>query len=79
MNKNQIAILVLIVAVAGLASYFAGSALLGDKVSKPVNVEIIDPLSADIVAPDPTVFTRDAINPTVPIAIGPTGQNPLGN
>lgn len=79
MNKNQIAILVLIVSVAALASYFTGSALLGDKVSTPVDVEYIDTLSADIVAPDPSVYTLDAINPTIPIAIGGTGQNPLGN
>ena len=79
MNKNQIAILVLIVAIAGLASYFTASALLGDKVSKPVDVEYVEVLSADVVPPDPTVFTQDAINPTVPIAIGTTGQNPLGN
>lgn len=79
MSKNQIAILVLILSVAGLVSYFAGSALLGDKVSKPVEVETIEPLSAEIVPPDTTVFTLDAINPTVPIAIGTTGQNPLGN
>lgn len=79
MNKNQIAILVLIVAIAGLASYFAGSAVLGDKVTKSVDVETIEPLTSEIVQPDVTVFTEDAINPTVPIAIGSTGQNPLGN
>lgn len=79
MNKNQISILVLIVAIVGLASYFTGSALLGDKVSKPVTVPTVEPLSTEIVKPDPTVFTTDAINPTVPIAIGGTGQNPLGN
>jgi hypothetical protein len=79
MNKNQIAILVLIVAVAGLVSYFASSAILGDAISKPVNVETIEPLSSEIVPPDPTVYTKDAINPTVPIAIGTPGQNPLGN
>lgn len=79
MNKNQIAILILIVAVAGLVSYFAGSAILGDKVSKPVDVETIEPLSSEIVKPDSTVFALDAINPTMPIAIGATGQNPLGN
>lgn len=79
MNKNQIAILVLIVSIAALASYFGASALLGDKVSKPVDVEYIDTLSSDIIEPDPTVYTLDAINPTIPIAIGDTGQNPLGN
>jgi hypothetical protein len=79
MNKNQISILVLIVAITGLASYFAGSAVLGDKVSKPVSVPTVEPISTEIVKPDQTVFTPDAINPTVPIAIGGTGQNPLGN
>lgn len=79
MNKNQIAILVLILGVAALASYFAGSALLGDKVSKPVDVEYIDSLSAEIVPPSPSVYTLESINPTIPIAIGGTGQNPLGN
>lgn len=79
MNKNNIAILIFIVVVAGGISYAVGSAVLGKRTNKPVQVETATAISADIVDPEPSVFTSDAINPTVQITIGDNNQNPLGN
>lgn len=79
MNKNNIAILIVIVLVAAGFSYGIGTALLGDRVSKPQDVEVVDAISSEIAEPDKTVFSNDAINPTVQITISDNNQNPLGN
>ena len=79
MNKNNFAILIFIVVVAAGISYAVGSAVLGKRANKPIDVETAQAISSDIVAPEPSVFTSDAINPTVQITIGDNTQNPIGN
>jgi hypothetical protein len=80
MNKNNFAILILVVVVIAGASYAIGNALLGSKSFKPVTVETATPIAPEVTQPEPTVFSSDAINPTVPISIGDTSnQNPLGD
>jgi hypothetical protein len=79
MNKNNFAILILIVAVAAGISYAVGNAVLGSKALKPVTVKTTTPIKAEISEPDVAVFPSDAINPTVQITIGDNTQNPLEN
>lgn len=80
MKKSDIALLVLIVSVSIAVSFFAGQAILGKSIAKPVQVETAEPISADIVEPSDKIFNSDAINPTVPIKIGDTtNQQPFGN
>lgn len=79
MNKNNFAILVLIVAIAAGISYAAGNALLGSKSFKPVTVKTTTAIKSDIIKPDTSAFPGDAINPTVQITIGDNTQNPLEN
>lgn len=79
MNKNNIAILILIIAVAAGVSYAAGNALLGSKALKPVTVKTATPISSEVSKPESLVFPGDAINPTVQITIGDNTNNPLGN
>lgn len=70
MKKTDIAMIVLIAAVSVLVSYFGAKALIGDAADKPVQVKTIEAISADVEDPDPTVFNKDAINPTVEVIIG---------
>lgn len=79
MNKNNYAILILIVAIAAGISYAAGNALLGSKALKPVTVKTTTPIKSEISEPETAVFPGDAINPAVQITIGDNTQNPLGN
>lgn len=78
MNKNNIAILVFIVFIAAGISYWVGNAVMGSRSLKPVEVKTAQPIESTIQKPESTVFYRDAINPTVPIAIGDSGQSPIG-
>jgi hypothetical protein len=80
MKKSDIALLILIVSVSVVISFLLGQAFLGKSIAKPVDVETVQPISADIVEPDSKIFNRNAINPTVPIKIGDTtNQQPFGN
>jgi len=80
MKRTDIALLILVVSVSIVISYFAGQALLGGQIAKPVEVETAQPISADIDEPSEKIFNDQAINPTVPIKIGDTtNQQPFGN
>lgn len=80
MKKNEIALLVLVVAMVGFIAFLVGNSIFGGKVSKPVEVETAKAISPDLVDPSSEVFNEDAINPTVPIKIGGgDGSAPFSN
>ncbi len=79
MNRNNTAVLILVIALVALLSYFLGSAVLGGQTSKAVSVEKAKLIGPDVVTPESNIFNSDAINPTVKITIGENNQNPIGN
>lgn len=80
MKKNEIALLILIVAISIGIAYAIGQAIFGNATTKPVEVETATAISADIDQPSENVFNENAINPTVPVKIGdPSNQQPFGN
>lgn len=70
MKKSDIAMIVLIASVSILVAYFVAKGIFGGSVNQAVNVQTADPISANLVQPDPTVFNSNAINPTVEVTIG---------
>ena len=56
MNKNNLAILVLIVAIAAGIGYAVGNALLGSQNLKPVTVKTATPISSEVDKPEASVF-----------------------
>lgn len=70
MKKNEIALLILIVGVVGLITYFALNSALAGLKPKPVSVDTADPISETLVAPNKDVFKEGAFNPTVKVNIG---------
>lgn len=79
MKKNDIAIIILIVSISLVVSYFIVKALIGTPNSKQVTAEVVEPIKPDLVEPSGKIFNRDAINPTVVIQIGnPSNQQPFG-
>jgi hypothetical protein len=80
MRKNDIALLVLIVSITLVASFFVVKALFGEPQKQATKVEKVDEISSSIVQPSKNIFNKDAINPTVVIQIGsPENQQPFGN
>jgi hypothetical protein len=79
MKKNDIALLVLIISLSLVISYFVGKAIIGEPKKQQAKVEQVEPITADLNQPSPLVFNKEAINPTVPIQIGnPSNQQPFG-
>ncbi len=73
MKSTDIAMIILIAAISVGAAYGLVSALPFLKSSsESVQVKTIDEYSSTMSDPDPDVFNKDAINPTVDITIGDT-------
>jgi len=73
MKQNDIAAIVLIVAIAGVISYFVANTLIGDPSNNPVQVEQVTPVGATFPAPDNRIFNDKSIDATVEIQGG--GEN----
>ncbi len=71
MKKTDFAMIILIASISIGAAYGAVSAIPGLKLSdQKVKVKSIDAYTTQLNEPDPTVFNKDAINPTVDVTIG---------
>ena len=67
MKQNDIAALVLLVAIVGVVSYFVANAVVGQPKNNPVQVEQVTAVGPTFPKPDPRVFNDQAIDPTVKI------------
>ena len=71
MKSSDIAMLILIASVSIMVAYGVVSAIPGLKFTdQTAKVKTIDLFSAEVQKPDPSVFNRSAINPTVDVTIG---------
>lgn len=70
MKKTEIAAVILIGVLVALGSYWALDAIAGDPFKKPESIQYMDPISDKLADPDPELFNRDAINPTVEVTVG---------
>ncbi|HEV2412426.1 MAG TPA: hypothetical protein VGS28_01315 [Candidatus Saccharimonadales bacterium] len=79
MKKNDIAVIILIVSISLVVSFFVGKSLLGSPANKPVAVEVVQPISGTFTTPSTAIFNSQAINPTPAISIGNSNQQqPFG-
>lgn len=74
MKKSDIINIVLISVLSLLGSYLLISSLIGDFNSHEAKVQIIDPIGPEVATPNPLVFNKEAINPTVTVLIGQDSQ-----
>lgn len=71
MKKTDIAMIILIASMSVLIAYFIAGALPIFKSNQTaVKVKTVDSISTNVVQPDPAIFNKDAINPTVQVLIG---------
>lgn len=75
MKKTDIAMIILIASMSVLIAYFIASTLFGGGKTESVKIKTADPISAEIIEPDATVFNKDAVNPTVEVTIGGNAQS----
>ena len=76
MKKSDWALVVLIVAIAGVISYFIVSALLPEPNKDPQTVPTAEPIATSVAAPSQQIFNAEAINPTVKVTIGGQSNKP---
>lgn len=71
MKKSDIAMIVLIASMSVMIAFFVANSIPALKTSdEGVKVKTAQKIESAINDPDPKVFNRDAINPTVQIVIG---------
>lgn len=74
MKQKDIAIIIVVIFVSGVLSYFVSSALFASEDNLKTQVEVVQPITADFPKPDPRYFNAESVNPTLNITIG-DGQN----
>jgi hypothetical protein len=75
MKRTDWALIAFIVVIVGAISWFVASQILPAPNRDPQTVPTAKPISTSIVQPSDTVFIKGGINPTVPVTIGPGGDN----
>ncbi|MBR0403349.1 hypothetical protein IJI55_02265 [Candidatus Saccharibacteria bacterium] len=70
MKQSDIITVVIIAVVGTIAAYFGVNMLLGNPADATYQFKIIEGISADLASPDPEVFNKDAINPTIEVYVG---------
>lgn len=78
MKKTDWALIVLIVVIAGVFSYFVASAVLPAPNKDPQTVPTAEAITSNVNKPtaDSPIFNANAINPTVPASIGQQSDKP---
>lgn len=70
MKQSDIFSIIIIAGVGTIVSYFVVNNILGNPDMRYANIKTINPISADLAEPDPELFNKDAINPTVEVFVG---------
>ena len=72
MKKSEIAVVVLITGISFFTFWFIinNENVLGDPFDRAEPVSFMRPISSELEDPDPEIFNRNAINPTVDVWIG---------
>ena len=80
MKQNDTAMLILIVSLSLMFSYFVGNALFGGNKARNAEVEMVQAITGEFPEIDTTIFNDDARNLTREIDIGgedQTSPNPF--
>ncbi len=70
MKQKDIALIILIVAIAGIFSFFISNQLFASPKNRQQEVEVVQPITADFPKPDDRYFNSGAFDPTQTITIG---------
>lgn len=78
MKQKDIALIILIVAVSGVASFFVSRLTFAPPKHLQQQVEVVEPIKSDFPSPDNKYFNGSSIDPTQLIQIGNNAnQNPF--
>ena len=72
MKQQDVAMLILIVSISLMVSYFIGNSLFGGESNRTAEVEKVVKINQEFPQPSEDIFNEDAINLTPTIEIGDT-------
>lgn len=70
MKQGDIALVVVVAFIAGIMSFIITGMIFGRPNDLKTEVEVVDPISAELTPVDTRYFNKDSINPTQIIRIG---------
>jgi hypothetical protein len=70
MKQKDIALVILIIAIAGMLSFFISKQVFAPPKNRQQKVEVVQPITADFPKPDERYFNDQAFDPTQTITIG---------
>lgn len=70
MKQGDIALIVVVAFIAGIMSFIITGMIFGRPNDLKTEVEVVDPISAELTPVDTRYFNKDSINPTQIIRIG---------
>lgn len=71
MKKHDITLIIVVVFVSSIVSFFASKALFASPKNLKTKVEVVEPITAEFKQPDKRYFNANSLNPTAQIRIGP--------
>lgn len=78
MKQKDIALIIVIAAVAAMISFLSSRALFQSGGNRQQQAEVVDVISTEFTLPDEKYFNENSINPTQQIKIGDnTNPNPF--
>lgn len=78
MKQKDIAVMIVIVFIAGVLSFVIANVFVQPPSKKPQKVEVVEKISSDFKTPDNKYFNQQSVNPTKLIQIGDSSnQNPF--
>lgn len=69
MKQQDIATLIIIIFIAGIASFFLSSKVVGSS-EKKESSKVVSQITPEFTLPDNKIFNENAINPAVKIIVG---------
>jgi hypothetical protein len=70
MKQKDIALILIIVVVSGMMSFFVSRWLFVSPKDRQMKAEVVDAISTDFQQPNPSYFNPQSINPTQLVRIG---------
>jgi hypothetical protein len=78
MKQKDVALIIIIVFVSGVVSFFASNFFFASPKNRQQKVEVVEPITSNFPTPDSQYFNKNSVNPTQLIQIGDsTNPNPF--
>lgn len=70
MKQKDVILIIVIVFISGILSFFISKALFAKPEDRKVDVEVVEKITSDFPPPDKRYFNANSLNPTQLIQIG---------